>query len=576
NHNSIQSAVLEARSQFLDFLKFERFDVRRKTMKSSYRSTCRWLLRQSEYRQWLDEPCSSQHGGFLWIKGNPGTGKSTLMKFAFEEESRCAKKRKRQGSGPEVVASFFFNARGNSMEQSVEGMYRALILQILQEFADLQGLLDEMEIPGIVSEGITIVELEELFKSISANLKGRRVTCFIDALDEGGRKQVVKMVKGFQDLFEDSTLPDSQLRICFSSRHYPYIEPRVGLQVTLEKLLGHDEDLKEYVLGNLDIANHVFKQDISTRLLEKAQGIFLWTALVVDYLNEDISDGLPVEHSLFVRLEQVPEGLHRLFKHLLDRHSSDMSTFRLMVAWMLFSRESLSPRQVDHALWSGSHGDELRHSTPPTFDEPDIEDRIRKRVISASKGLAEIMATDKPTVQFIHESVRDFLLKDGGLEGLWRDIGANNAAQHCHELLKDCCDQYLNHPVIVRVLPPQTHDGAKRWERNEVRQKLLDEYPLLQYACQNILGHADAAAYSFSQELFLSGIYLPHLTAMLNLMEEYKSRLYRSDHDLLSIIANRGHVQLLRGWTGGFSVHYTYPMVAAIAGRQEGAFAVLM
>jgi ankyrin repeat protein len=217
----------------------------------------------------------------------------------------------------------------------------------------------------------------------------------------------------------------------------------------------------------------------------------------------------------------------------------------------------------------------LRNYPPPTFDEPGTEDRIRKRVISASKGLAEILATEEPTVQFIHESVRDFLLKDGGLEALWREIGDNNVTHYCHDILKDCCDQYLNHPLIIRELPPQSR-RAKRQERHDIRQKLLDKYPLLQYACQNVLWHADAAAYSFPQEIFLSGIYLPHLTAMLNLMEEYESRFYRPDHDLLSIIANRGYAQLIRGWTGGFSVYYTYPIIAAISGRQESACSALM
>lgn len=41
-------------------------------------------------------------------------------------------------------------------------------------------------------------------------------------------------------------------------------------------------------------------------------------------------------------------------------------------------------------------------------------------VVASSKGLAEVTKSrNKPTVQFIHESVRDFLIKDGGLCELW-------------------------------------------------------------------------------------------------------------------------------------------------------------
>jgi hypothetical protein len=529
-------------------------------------------LKQDEYRAWLDTPCNSPHGGFLWIKGNPGTGKSTLMKFAFDTETRKAKSRRQQDN---LVVSFFFNARGNEMEQSVEGMYRALILQVLRGFPDLQELLDHMDIATMSSEGVSLSELEDLFQSIAVKLGSRRVTCFIDALDEGGRQQVVKMVRRFQEVLEDHTAPDSQLRICFSSRHYPFIKPRVGLQLSLEKLPGHSKDLEEYVLGNLDVDSPEEKTDITARLLEKAKGIFLWTVLVVDYLNEDMSKGLSFEERISMRLEQVPEGLSDLFKHLLSQHPADMGTFRLMVSWLLFSKRSLSPRQVDHALWSGAHGDELRSFSPPNFDDPNTENRLRARVIDASKGLAEILASDPPIVQFIHESVRDFLLKDEGLDGFWPTDPVSKAAHRCHEVLKDCCDQYLNHPLMVNVLQGNTQ-SMRREQRLQFRERVLARFPMLEYACQNILYHADAAAPSFPQEAFLSGVFLPHWTRALNSFESYQSRFYNENTDLLYILAHRGHGNLIRGWSGRISLQLTSLVVTAVEGQREEAFTALL
>ncbi|KAH6881171.1 hypothetical protein B0T10DRAFT_411340, partial [Thelonectria olida] len=43
----------------------------------SAKDTCEWLLEDSQYQAWMNKP-----RGLFWIKGNPGAGKSVLMKFA--------------------------------------------------------------------------------------------------------------------------------------------------------------------------------------------------------------------------------------------------------------------------------------------------------------------------------------------------------------------------------------------------------------------------------------------------------------------------------------------------------------
>lgn len=35
-------------------------------------------------KQWTDDIDTRNHGGFLWIKGKPGCGKSTIIKGALE------------------------------------------------------------------------------------------------------------------------------------------------------------------------------------------------------------------------------------------------------------------------------------------------------------------------------------------------------------------------------------------------------------------------------------------------------------------------------------------------------------
>ncbi|KAH9431493.1 hypothetical protein MCOR02_008782 [Pyricularia oryzae] len=53
----------------------------------------------------------------------------------------------------------------------------------------------------------------------------------------------------------------------------------------------------------------------------------------------------------------------------------------------------------------------------------------------------------KPISQFIHESVRDFLLRDGRLAKVWPALGGKFAPVS-HDRLKTCCLDYIR---IVRV-----------------------------------------------------------------------------------------------------------------------------
>ncbi|KAB8228167.1 uncharacterized protein BDW43DRAFT_316146 [Aspergillus alliaceus] len=74
---------------------------------------------------------------FFWIKGKAGSGKSTIMKFVFQQTLTSK-------DGRDVNISFFFNARGEELEKTTPGMYRSLLFQLLEFVPELQVLLDEL------------------------------------------------------------------------------------------------------------------------------------------------------------------------------------------------------------------------------------------------------------------------------------------------------------------------------------------------------------------------------------------------------------------------------------------------
>jgi hypothetical protein len=106
----------------LGSLRFKQIDARQMTIKTAHAKTCRWLLKSKQYLNWLDKTKLGEHHGFLWIKGNAGTGKSTLMKFALVNARKTMK--------DHTVLSFFFNARGEEIEKSPERLQFARPLNI--------------------------------------------------------------------------------------------------------------------------------------------------------------------------------------------------------------------------------------------------------------------------------------------------------------------------------------------------------------------------------------------------------------------------------------------------------------
>lgn len=62
-------------------LAFPNMDVRRRNIGLSMVQTGDWLFRCPEYLAWIDDSTIHEHYRFLWMKGKPGSGKSTLMKL---------------------------------------------------------------------------------------------------------------------------------------------------------------------------------------------------------------------------------------------------------------------------------------------------------------------------------------------------------------------------------------------------------------------------------------------------------------------------------------------------------------
>jgi ankyrin repeat protein len=531
----IPSLDTEQRRVLLDSLRYDQIDARQMTIKSGHAKTCKWLLKMQEYLDWLDVNKLVEHHGFLWIKGKPGTGKSTLMKFAHAHARKTMKDK--------IITPFFFNARGEDLEKSTAGMYRSLLLQLLEKIPELQCVFDSLGSTAKSSSRShqwSVETLKELFEQAIQLLGKRSLICFIDALDECEERQIRDMVAFFEQLGELAISAGIRFQVCFSSRHYPHITISKGLDLVLEGQEGHDQDITNYLDSELKIGHGKLAKEIRGELQSKASGVFMWVVLVVEILNKE-NDGGRV-HVLRQKLRDIPNDLHELFRQILMRDSYNRDELLLCIQWILFAKQPLKPEELYFAILSGVAPEVLGSGN---IDEITM-DVMKKFILNSSKGLAEITKSKTPTVQFIHESVRDFLVKENGLGELFPGLGGNFQGQS-HDRLKQCCLIYMGidhsaHLDIGKPLPEASEEEA-----TDLRQLATKMFPFLEYAIRMVLCHADAAeSRGVDQGDLIRSFPLDNWIKLSNLFEKAKVRRYTQKASLLYILAESNLQNLIK------------------------------
>lgn len=217
----------------------------------------------------------------------------------------------------------------------------------------------------------------------------------------------------------------------------------------------------------------------------------MWVILVVSILNKEYDKGRI--YNLQTKYQEIPGDLHELFRNILTRDSCEKSRETLRcLQWILFAERPLRPDELYFAILVDcsralTHGEVSKHD-------------IQRFILDSSLGFADIIASNDykhKTVQFIHESVKDFLLKENGLREVWTDSNINIQEQS-HEDLKQCCLRWIGMNSILR-----SQDSSSE-ERVILGRSAREELSFLDFAVHNALYHANAAQkYGISQAEFL-------------------------------------------------------------------------
>ncbi|KAK4234896.1 Inversin, partial [Achaetomium macrosporum] len=535
-----ESITQETKSALIEQLYFTKIDERLTSLTAAQGRTCRWFLSKPEYTSWRNPANQPDNGGFLWIRGNPGTGKSTLMKFLFED---AKSKTKRDAS--QIVLSFFFLARGELEEKSTPGLYRSLLHQLFQMVPDLQDSLEWMTADGargIRTNGWNEEALKQTFRHAILKLGSRSLTIFVDALDECDDSQAKDMVFFFEELCDLAQESQVRLNICFSSRHYPHITIKKGTELTLEDEIGHKEDIQLYITAKLRLKNTKAAQTLQAEILEKSSLIFLWVVLVVDILNSEYP-GKPIG-KMRQRLEEIPPKLADLFEMILTRDEEDPKLLQICLQWILFATRPLKPQELYFAVQFG-----LKEAPcSGQWDQETVDlDEMKAFVRHSSKGLAGVTRSKTSEVQFIHESVRDFLLGKYGA-GQWSGaILSGNFEGQSHEVLRDCCLAQLETDMDLKPSGSYTSQGSFEATQTQLRADLRLRFPLLEYSLLNILQHANSAQqHGIGQRAFLDRFPLQKWATVHDALEKHVVRQYLRSANLRYILAEKNLADLIK------------------------------
>ena len=458
------------------------YDARRQDIVDPHPHTCNWLFETLGFRTWRDRSNLSQHNGVLWIKGKPGTGKSTLMKHAL---AHCQSIEQFRGC---TIVAHFFNATGVDFEKTSLGMLHSITYQLIKEDSSLYDrFIARFRKKAALLRSKEVVrwrenELKEFILGSIPDSGARRMLLIVDALDECAESEVREVVAFLGALSIKACSPDSRtsLHVLLSSRHYPHITMGKCEQIVVEENRHHVTDISTYVGGNLIARDDAVERELVT----KSSGIFLWVVLMVAILNRAYDEGrLEAMHQ---KLDEIPGDLEMVFDTLLNKDNPNKSETVIMLQWVLFSREPLEPRTLFLLALVGIIPPDQFATLRRTVIARMTTEDIRRRIIASSRGLVEMGS--QGTAQFIHTCVSDFLVREGRLQRLDPTLQTSLIGLS-HDRLRRCCSM-----TYSIDLPG--------WLRDPCRA--------LKYVMSNVFHHAEAAEQrGISQVEFINHVLKP-------------------------------------------------------------------
>jgi hypothetical protein len=364
--------------------------------------TGQWFL-QGGFREWNswrgeNHQDGTQHARILWLHGKSGSGKTTMLSAAINENATCS-----SGSqGPPYA--FFYCTFKILSTQEPSSILASFITQLCDQQSDLWELVEndreEKSTNGQRSQKPSLDQLQELLGKISRKFED--VCLFLDAPNESGQSSVILESLG------KVMAKHTGLRLCLSSTpdlkiHALTKQSLKCLPVDMEEA-GMTADIEAYVRNSLD-EHDAFRDlpvelriNIKEGIMSRANGSFRWVDCQLRSL------------ALQDTVAEMEEALDLLSGSLEDHYQSillavpnrDRSRAKSMLFWLAFQLRSMNSVELSEAVI-------LKDDMPEAIDGR--HRLVRGRIeyfIQICRSLVNYDA-EKNIVSLAHSSVKAYL-----------------------------------------------------------------------------------------------------------------------------------------------------------------------
>lgn len=459
-----------------------------------FEDSYRWILDNEEFKQWQDR----QRNCLLWIRGDPGKGKTMLLCGIIEELARLY--------GDNANISFFFcqatDMRINSATSVLRGLIYLLAKKHLSLLRHVRARYDHA--------GKTLFEdvnawnaLSAIFRDILNDSTVQMTYLVIDALDE-----CTNGLCSLLDLIVEESSANRQIKWVVSSRNRLDIIERLDgaskiVPISLElNEKSVSEAVNRFICRKVrELARTKGYTDnthdaIQRYLMSNSQGTFLWVALVCQNLGR-------IQISPLKKLQLFPPGLGALYSRMFDQvcESEDPQLCKQILATISTVYRPITLIELD-SLIKGR------------IDDYDDLDTLSKIITICGSFLT----LRKDTIAFVHQSAKDFLLQKTPTEILPRGIESEH-----HAIFSQCLD------VLLRTLRRDIFNiKAPGFPANDVIIPSPNPLAPAEYACIYWADHLHASKRDETSRLsqdqqglvvkFLQQIY-PHWLETLSILK---------------------------------------------------------
>ena len=346
----------------------------------------RWILENADFRQWRDD----QQSRLLWIKGDPGKGKTMLLCGIVDELEKSA--------AETGLLSYFFCQGTDSRINNATAVLRGLLyLLVDQQSSLISHVRKKYDHAGkaVFDNANSWVALSEIFTNILQDPSLKSTYLVIDALDE-----CVTDLPKLLDFIVQKSSVSPHVKWIISSRNWPNIEERLeraGYKVRLCLELNAESistAVSIFIQQKVRQLVQRKKYDDKTRdavlnhLSSNANDTFLWVALVCQNL-EEIPRG-----RIRARLNSFPPGLDSLYERMMKQicESEDSELCKRILASIATVYEPITLTELT--------------SLVEMLEESDDVESLQEII-----GLCgSFLTIRKDTIYFVHQSAKDYLL----------------------------------------------------------------------------------------------------------------------------------------------------------------------